>query len=408
MKRRKMIWAVVALGLAAAGVGAWYVKMARQPVAPVSQGPVAARVVARGEIVARDGVADVRARIDGRVLAVHVREGDHVVAGQLLAELESNELGAQLARLEAERRAADATATLLKSGNRRDEIALARAEASAARAEALAADERALRTAALAASRSISQQESDDAGRVAQAARARFEAAEARARLVSAGARPQEIAGALERAVAAEAAVRAGQDVLERARLTAPIAGVVLARRIDPGDTVVAGVALFRPAAFELADPTQTEVRIEVEEIDAARAAVGLPVSLTTRDGRPVARGRIVRVAVGCEARRIGADASQVRADGLVLPAWVELDGPPMTRPIGLQLEALIELPPVVVGARVPRSSVVVEDGVATVEVKEGWRIRTHQVTVRAMDDAWAEIEGLAPGAEVVARPAAR
>jgi multidrug resistance efflux pump len=394
----------VLAALLVAGVGAtaaWIVPRATATVVTVAPGPVQPRVVARAVVAARAGVAKVRARIDGRVLAVHVREGDPVRSGQLLAELESDTLGSEVARRDAEQRAAEASARGLARGSRSDEIALAEAERTAAAEAAALAVARARRATQLLADRAISAQDQEDAARSAAIAAARLKEATARASLVRKGARSDEIRAARELAAAAGAALEAARHQLDHTRLVAPIDGVVLARRVDPGDTLA--IVAPQPPLFEIADVSRTEVRAEVEEADAHRVAVGQAVELRTLDGARVAAGKIARVAARCERRTIDGDAAGVRADGLVRAVWIDWDEPPArATPIGQRLEALIGMPPRAAAARVPRRAVRVEGGAAVVALRQGLLVETRTVEVEAMDEEWVELRGVAAGETLV------
>ncbi len=106
---------------------------ARRPTARVAPATLPERLIARAEVVPSDGVAEVRARAEGRVLRVLVREGDRVRAGQLLAEIEAESLQAEVQRRQAERSALDANAASVAAPARPDERALAEAEAAALR-----------------------------------------------------------------------------------------------------------------------------------------------------------------------------------------------------------------------------------------------------------------------------------
>jgi multidrug efflux pump subunit AcrA (membrane-fusion protein) len=109
----------------------------------VVAGSVSDRIVARAVVVAEGGIAEVRARTDGRVLRVLVREGDTVEAGQLLAEIEGEALEAELARVEAERSAAAASAKSMAEGRGLEERLALEAEVRAARKDLELAEDRA-------------------------------------------------------------------------------------------------------------------------------------------------------------------------------------------------------------------------------------------------------------------------
>src|SRR4051812_28472294 len=98
-------WAALATAVAMTALAAQTVANSRAPSARVASGPVRERVVARAIVVPAEGVARVRARTEGRVLAVAVREGDRVEVGQLLAVLDDAVARAELDRRTAERNA---------------------------------------------------------------------------------------------------------------------------------------------------------------------------------------------------------------------------------------------------------------------------------------------------------------
>src|SRR5690606_20471791 len=132
---------------------------------------------------------DVRARVGGYIQAVHFKDGDFVRQGQLLFTLDARPAQAALASAQAQLSQAQAQLTLARS--------------EFARAEGLLA------------SQAVSQAEVDSKrGAVAQAQAA-----------VS----------------AANAAIRARQLDVEFTRVTAPIAGRVSDRRVDPGNLVGGG-----------------------------------------------------------------------------------------------------------------------------------------------------------------------
>src|SRR5436190_1522830 len=77
-------------------------------------------------------------------------------------------------------------------------------------------------------------------------ARRTVEQALARRDLATAGGRREDVQAARDRVAAAEAALDEAKRHLDRTRVVAPVDGVVLARRVDEGDTVMASaLALF-------------------------------------------------------------------------------------------------------------------------------------------------------------------
>jgi cobalt-zinc-cadmium efflux system membrane fusion protein len=191
------------------------------------------------------------------------------------------------------------------------------------------------------------------------------------------------------------------RDPEPAARITATIAGVVIARHVQPGDEVQAGEALF-----ELCDPASLEVRLEIEELDALRVALNQEVALRAPNqgsgsGAPLATGAIQRLGAALERRSAGAADARLRADGRIRPAWVPLSPAPAGLLIGQEIEAEIALPSAAVPVRVPRGAVRIRDGLAVVRAWRGWRWREIPVALGPSDARWVAVEGIAPGTEV-------
>lgn len=399
-KTRAWLFAVIAgvTLLILAGV----IASTRAQTTQVVAGSVNDRIVARAVVVAEGGIAEVRARTDGRVLRVLVREGDTVEVGQLLAEIEGEALEAELARVEAERSAAAASVKSMAEGARVEERLALEAEVRAARKDLELAEDRAARLKKLREIGGGTEVDEKEAVHAVDVTKARLEAAEARLKLAKAGGRTTDVRALEARVAAAEAAIAAAKTGLASTRLTAPIAGVVLARRADPGDTLTMGSASTSPPLFEIADTSHTEVRVEVEEADAMRVAAGVPVTLTMPGGgNVVAKGRVARIGARLERRTIGVEDARVRADAQVRAVWVE-GATAAGLPIGQRMEAVLELSPRQVQAMVPRSAVRVRDGRAVVEVPWGPLTRNVPVKLGAADDQNVELFGVEVGTKVV------
>ncbi len=317
------------------------------PVSAPAGGQDGARLVAQAQVVPIEGVVEVRPLSEGRVLRVLVRAGERVAAGQLLAELESGLQGAALGQQRAAAAAAAARDRLAIEGARPEEQAALRAAADAARLQAEQARDHWERQQALYGRGFIAVQALRDAERQRDAAQALAREAELRA-AAAAGGRPAELDRAQAELHSAQAAVQAGQVELQRTRIVAPAAGVVMTRSVDPGDVIAP--SLTAPTLFRIVDPGRLEVRFEVEELLAPRLAVGLEVRYRLPGGGAVlGHGQVLRVAPQVEKRTIGADDARIRADTMVRPAWGDLQlepgQPPL--PVNYRLEAWVSLPPV-------------------------------------------------------------
>jgi cobalt-zinc-cadmium efflux system membrane fusion protein len=203
--------------------------------------------------------------------------------------------------------------------------------------------------------------------------------------------------------------VEAGQALAEidvsgrREQLTSPARAVILERHVEWGDYALAAEHGATEPLFALADPTRTELKIEVEEPDAAKLAPNLPVSITAVGSElPKVQGRVERVAARLEQRSIGADDARVRAAGMVRVCAVAWNGPPPAWPIGMRADAIIEVRRRNAAVRVPRAALSVRDGRSVVARRIAFWTREIPVEVVSVDAAYAEVRGVAVGTEVV------
>jgi HlyD family secretion protein len=213
----------------------------------------------------------------GRVQRLHVREGDPVKTGQLLAELDASRYAAAADRAAAEMAAQQEVAARLAAGSRPEEIAEAKARVQAAQAALRDAEQRQRRTSALAADDYVSKQQSDDAQNAVDAARANLEALQQSAALVELGPRKELIAEANSRLRALQAARALAAQELADTKLYAPTNGIIQNRVLEVGDMAAPQIPAMTLA---LNDPVW--VRAYVPEPDLGRLKDGIQVTVTT------------------------------------------------------------------------------------------------------------------------------
>jgi len=279
-------WVTLAVGLALPGViagGAYVMRPKPLPVAAlyrtaqVTEGDVVRQIQATGRLEAVVTV-EVGAEISGRVAAVEADFNAPVKAGQVLARFDRAALGAQLAQVEA---------TLLSS----------RALLEQAKTER---DRTALdlqRTEKLYAAHSVSNLERDNARAAAQ--------------LMS-----QRVAAAEAQVAASRASYQIAATNLEHTVIRSPIDGVVIARNVDPGQTVAS--AFQTPVLFRIAaDLRKMHAIAAIDEADVGEVAEGQQAELTVNayPGRTFV-GSVTQVR----------SAGQVVADVVTFGAEVEID----------------------------------------------------------------------------------
>lgn len=239
----------------------------------------------RVEPVARVAVMS---RASGIVKELHVEEGDAVTEGQVLAELDREQLEAQLAQDEADLASAKAR------------VAAAQARVAEARVrvndpEVRFYEREAARLKQLFEQGTTSQGQLDEAERLLAAARFRVELVEAGIPVLEAS-----VAEAEANLAAAEAAVERGRTALRETTIRCPIDGVVLVRDKEVGDGVSSILTAGGNATqiMSLGDLSKMHVEARVDEVDLGRIQVDMPALITVdaHRGRVLA-GRVERIA---------------------------------------------------------------------------------------------------------------
>jgi HlyD family secretion protein len=210
-------WALALAGLAmAAAVVAWVVL--RPPAVPavqVQSAPLVRSLQFSARVVTLSRV-ELGSTLTGRVLAVSVDEGDLVRPGQLLVQLEEDELRAALAQSVAAEAQAGSTQRNARAELGRMQTLVAQGFVTASRA--------------------------DEARRTLEVAQAQQ--------------------------ASAAAATQLARARLAQARITAPAAGRVLTRQVQPGQIVQPGKALL---GIALAGPTQLEAAVDERFLEQLR-----------------------------------------------------------------------------------------------------------------------------------------
>ena len=199
---------------------------------------------ANGYVEARHQ-ASVAARTTGRLAAVLVEEGDAVDSNAVVARLIDEDQRAVLQQTEAN-------------------LALARARLAQAKAAENDADRRAKRRTELQGNNLISEEEGQSAETAAEGARADRQAADAGVKV-------------------AQANVESARLELDKTRVTAPFAGVVLRKDAEAGEIVgpiMTSSTARAGAVVTIADMRTLEVGVDINESYIARLSVGMPADV--------------------------------------------------------------------------------------------------------------------------------
>ena len=240
-----------------------------KPIAPekivtAEQGDIARSVVARGKIEPLSKV-EVKSKANGIIKALLVDVGDRVTEGQILAELDKEDLDAQVREAKATRDGEEANLHAAIAAEAKAKIEAANPELEFARRDFARAQE-------LFKQKIASQQQLDDASRALEVSKNRQQLLDATVRTVSA-----QVEQARARVEAAKAALDRAEEFLRYATIRAPIAGLVLTRPTELGDAVSSILNLGSAATLimTLGDVSSVYIKGEVDEADIGKADCG-------------------------------------------------------------------------------------------------------------------------------------
>lgn len=318
------IKAALAIALAAGG----YVLLSRErsPPATATELAVRSHVAAEGKVEAMPGFdVDVASgELNGKVAKILVREGDVVVAGQLLAVLQNDDVRARLNAAEGQLAVARSKLAEVRAGARREEVLQAEAALEGARVNMEEADSQLQRYRELHRRGMVSPASLDERERAFKAARAKVVEAEQQATLLKQGPRPETVRLYEDQARLAEAEVRYSRELLDKTKVRAPIAGTVIRRYLDDGEGITPEIPIVA-----VADTTRLWINAEVDETDSGMIRVDDRASITSiAYPDKVFNGRVQRVADYAGARRVRPGNPAVNLGLKVVQVKIALEDP--------------------------------------------------------------------------------
>ena len=266
LKRRSRLFITVGGALLILGVLAVTgVFRAAKPIPPekivtVERGDVARSVVARGKIEPLSSVG-IKSKANGIIKALLVDAGESVTQGQILAELDKEDLEAAVREAKATRDAEEANVQAAIAAEAKARIETANPELEFTRRDYERAQ-------GLFKEKIASQQQLDDAERAYQICRNRQQLLDAT--VETAAAQTQQ---ARARAAAAKASLDRAGETLGYATIRAPISGIVLQRPTEVGDAVSSLLNLGSAASLImiLGDTSSVYIKGDVDEADIGK-----------------------------------------------------------------------------------------------------------------------------------------
>lgn len=230
---------------------------------------------ATGTVRARTSGA-VSSKVMGYVQQVSARVGEHVRAGQTLVTLEVRDLDSAVRTAEVSKAEVQAAIPEAESA-----IAAARANQELARATFRRMED-------LFAKKSISNQEFDEAQARLKAAEASYEMARARRAQID------------SRLAQADQGIRSAGVMRDYAKLTAPFAGVVTGRNVEPGNLASPGAPLL---VVEQEGSLRLEAMLDESRLGLVKVGQTVEVSLEALDKKLMARVTEIEPSVDAASR---------------------------------------------------------------------------------------------------------
>jgi HlyD family secretion protein len=401
---RRGAWTLLWLGVvlaAGAGTAAFLSQRGEVPVRAVTlkRGDMVISVSATATgTVESEAEVSVRAEVSGRILRLLVDEGDRVERGQVVAELDPQEVDAQLALARAELATARARLEEEQAGVSvlRERIRTKIEETRATRDRTAKDLERMY---ALHAEGAIARQQVDQAQAEFEVAVAGHEAAVADRNQLTV--KEHQVSAARAAVGQREAQIRVLEVQRTRMSLRSPIAGLVTRRFANEGEVVGLGggstVTLGGPM-FTLVDVARLYVRATVDEFDARRVRLDQEarVTLDAFPGRTL-RGRVYKISPAVSGERQEARTFTIR----VSPE----EGKELLKPgMSADVEVIVARRP---GALfVPTQALLEREGRKRVYLVADGAARITAVKVGESNWSFTEIlEGLREGDQVVVNP---
>jgi HlyD family secretion protein len=297
---RSRKWTLGAVALGMVGAAAYGITTANgastnidaSRLAAVERGPMVRSVVATGKVEPITKV-EIKSKANGIIERLAVDVDHEVATGQVLAELDKENLRARLREARANLEAARAAHTAAQAQAAKHDI---EAEAPDVAFAKSAFD----RARSLNEQKLVSQESLDQARTSYEQAVNRQRAAASQALIGRA-----KVNEARAQVAQAEAAVERAEEELANATIKAPIRGTVLTRDVEIGSPVSSILNLGASASLvmTLGDIRQVFVRGKVDEADIGLVRLGMPARITTESFKDrTFHGRVTQISpIGVE-----------------------------------------------------------------------------------------------------------
>jgi HlyD family secretion protein len=275
---------VAAAGLMAARSGGK--KIDPTKLGKVERGDVVKSVVATGKVEPITKV-EIKSKASGIVKKLYIIAGDHVKAGQVLAELDRVEMEAQVRQSEAQLQSSEATWHSAEAD-------LARSKVDAEGVDVPMLKRAWERASSMAKQGVVSQSTLDDAEKNYVLATNKQQLAQAQVQVNSA-----KVAQSRADVKRAEATLSQLREQLSYTTIVAPIDGIVLSRDVEIGDAVSSILVMGSAATLvmTIGDTREVYVKGKVDESDIGKVSLGQPARIRVESFKDKSfEGKVTRI----------------------------------------------------------------------------------------------------------------
>lgn len=277
-RSKRMRWVMVSIGLVVIVAGVFITtaltrsttQIDRSKLAKAEKGDLAKSVVATGKIEPYSKV-ELKSKASGIIKTLHVNVGDNVQEGQVLAELDKEQLEARLRESRAQLQGAEANLQAARAAYEKNRV-------EAEGPEVPFAGKNLKRARDLYRDGLIPQANVEDAEKNYELAKNKQQTA-----VSNLGVTKAQVAQAEAQVAQARAAVDRAEDDLRNSTIRSPINGVVLSRDRELGDAVSSILVLGSSATLimTLGDMREVYVKGKVDEADVGKIFLSQPARIT-------------------------------------------------------------------------------------------------------------------------------
>jgi HlyD family secretion protein len=291
--RRLWVWLGIGLAVVLVAGGFGLVHLAKgstidpNKLAKVTRGDVARSVIATGKIQPITKV-EVKSKASGIVEKLYVDINDRVKKGQELAQLDQQEIEAQVDAQRAQLASAEANVTTFEANIEQDKV-------NAAAPDLVMYKATLDRNLEMQKDGIVSRQALDDTNRDYLAALTKRDSARAQV-----GVDTAKLKQARAQVLQSQASLKQLEEQLAYTTIVAPMDGVILSRDVEMGDAVSSILVLGSTATLVMTEGDTSEVYVQgkVDEADIAHVYLGQPARIKVESFRDrLFNGKVTKIA---------------------------------------------------------------------------------------------------------------